>query len=123
MSIQAGLDLVTVDEVQAAVHAHRDRYLARVYTDDEQRDCGSDPRRLAMRFAAKEAALKALKRSDESIPWRCIEVQLHGRGQPTLALHGAAAELARERGVIELSLSMTSEGDVASALVLAESTP
>ena len=106
--------------MQSAIQAHGDRYVSRVYTDDEQRDCGSDPRRLARRFAAKEATMKALKRTNEPIPWRSIGVRMSGGGQPTIELTGPAAELARRRSVVGISVTLAGDDHVASALVMAE---
>ena len=113
------MDIACVDEVRESIRAHGQRYLERVYTADELRDCGSSARRLAARFAAKEAAMKVLRREDEALPWTSIAVRCHERGAPTLELRGAAADLARRRGFTELSLSITDHGALAAAVVLA----
>lgn len=63
--------------------------------------------------------MKALKRSSEPIAWRSIDVRMDG-GRPSLKLSGAAAELARAHGVVGLSVSLATHGELASALVLAE---
>jgi holo-[acyl-carrier protein] synthase len=120
MAIRIGFDLVRAEEVEESVRLHGDRYLHRVYTEDELQDCGSSARRLAARFAAKEAAMKALGRADEGIPWRSIGVERGASGRPSLKLTGAAADLARRRGVRELSVSLTHQKSVAVAVVLAE---
>lgn len=120
MLVAVGIDLVTVDEVTAAIGVHGERYLQRVYTDDEQRDCEGDPRRLAGRFAAKEATMKALRRSDEPLPWRSIGVRLNDGGMPLIELSGPAAELARRQGITGISISLTDGPGVAAAVAIAE---
>jgi holo-[acyl-carrier protein] synthase len=121
MPIAVGIDLVEVEEVEATLHRHGERYLRRIYTDRERHDCAGDPRRLAARFAAKEATMKALRRSHEPLPWRSIGVRLGAAGEPALELSGAAAALAEDRAVNFLSVSVTHERGVAAAVVLAES--
>ena len=122
MPIAVGIDLVEVEEIEATIHTHGERYLRRIYTDHERHDCAGDPRRLAARFAAKEATMKALKRSDDPLPWRSIGVRLGVAGEPSLELSGAAAALAQDRAVSSLSISLTHEGGVAAAVVVAECT-
>ncbi len=120
MALRVGIDLVNPDEVSASLAAHGERYLTRVYTEAEQRGCGSDPRRLAARFAAKEATLKALGWGDEPLPWRSIAVDGDERGRASICLSGPAAELAERRGVRHLDLSFTQRRSMAVAVVLAE---
>jgi holo-[acyl-carrier protein] synthase len=123
--LRVGLDLVDVDEVAASLSSPlADRYLSRVYTPAEVRDCtvrgrGVVPARLAARFAAKEAAMKALGVGDRAVPWLAIEVVRCADGQPTLALRGAAAALARAAGLSQFALSLSHEKDYASAMVVA----
>lgn len=125
MPIRVGLDLVAVGSVQEALRAvHGERYLERVYTQDEAADCetaaGVDPERLASRFAAKEATLKVLAAGDEGVPLTAIAVRREPSGRVHLELSGRAAELAAESGVASLSLSLTHEEGFAAAVVVAE---
>lgn len=121
--LRVGVDLVAVSEVRRAVAAHGERYLTRVFTEHELRSCdaGGQPRfdSLAARFAAKEAAVKALEPRDVGLDWRDVEVRRLDSGACTLRLHGAAAELAADAGVHRLAVSMTHEGDMAAAVVIA----
>ena len=114
-----GLDLVSVEAVEASIAAHGERYLSRTYTEDELRECDGRPERLAARFAAKEAVMKALDRGDEPLPWTSIAVRRDGSGRPSLVLSGAAAELARQRGLTTFELSLTHEAQYGAAVVLA----
>ena len=120
MPIAVGMDLVDYDEIAEALR-RGDRYLRRIYTDEELDVCGANPRLLAACFAAKEAAMKALSRTDQPIPWRSIELRMRPGSQPSLELTGAAASLAQERGVTGLSVSITHGSHSAAAVVLASS--
>jgi holo-[acyl-carrier protein] synthase len=119
MTISVGIDLTCVDDVRDSIAAFGARYLERLYTGAELRDCGHDPQRLAGRFAAKEATLKALA-VDEPVPWRSIAVRQEPGGGAALELSGAAARVAARRGIDRLTVSITHERDMAAAVVLAE---
>jgi holo-[acyl-carrier protein] synthase len=120
MSVLVGIDLVSVSEVEDSIAAHGQRYLSRIYSERELRDSRARPGRLAARFAAKEAAMKALGRGDQGLSWKSIEVRHRGDGQPTLMFAGEAAELAHRRGVRSLTVSLTHERDHAAAVVVME---
>jgi holo-[acyl-carrier protein] synthase len=123
MPFSVGIDLVDVTGVREALDAHGDAYLRRVYTPAEVADAAGDPQRLAARFAAKEATLKALRAGDRAIPLTSIEVRRLDDGAPELRLRGAAAALATATGVVALSVSLTHEGESAAAVVFAEISP
>jgi holo-[acyl-carrier protein] synthase len=124
MGVHVGLDLIEVSDVEESLRVHRARYLERVYTPREVADCRRatgtvDARGLAERFAAKEATLKALRAGERAIPWRSVEVVSDERGRLSLALTAVAAELAQERGIVELALSVTKAAGNAAAIVIA----
>jgi holo-[acyl-carrier protein] synthase len=124
MTLRPGIDLVEVDEVAQSIRTHGQRYLRRVYTArelaDSQSPCGSpDALRLAARFAAKEATLKALGAAQEAVPWKAIEAREDASGHATVKLTGAAAALARAGGVARLELSLTTASAHAAAMALA----
>ena len=114
------MDLVWTEEVREALDAHGDRYLQRVFTERELAQCGRSPRRLAGRFAAKEATMKVLRTDDEPVPWRSIGVHDRPGGELSLDLSGPAAELAARQGVGGLAVSVTHRKALAAAVVLAE---
>jgi holo-[acyl-carrier protein] synthase len=122
--LRVGIDLVAVSTVRDGLAEHGERYLRRVYTEREIADCGGldkpDPLRLAARFAAKEAAMKALRVGDAAVPFSAIEVVRGPDGAPELELHGAAAELASIAGISSFAVSLTHEDAYASAVVVAE---
>jgi holo-[acyl-carrier protein] synthase len=123
MASRVGVDLVSVQSVRDSISTHGAHYLERVYTEQEIRDCstadGVDAERLAARFAAKEAALKALRPEQEGILLRSIEVKRDASGRVALSLSGAAADLAAKDGLEELALSIAHEGGFACAVVVA----
>ncbi len=112
-----GLDLVDIDRLERAL-ARRPRLAARLFTAAEL-DFAAARRRparhLAVRFAAKEAAIKAL---GSPVAPRQVEIWGGGSTPPRLVLHGRAAELASRRGV-ELQVALTHTDDTAAAVVLA----
>lgn len=120
MGLRVGIDLVAVDTVREALDAHGDAYVRRVYSDAEAADCKGDPLRLAARFAAKEATLKALRAGDAAVPLTDIEVRRAPSGAPSLALRGAAEALAAQRGVVAADVTLTHEHSYAAAVVLLE---
>jgi len=124
MRIRVGIDLVDAATIAEALEAHGDRYLQRIYRDSEIADCRRggvlDVDRLAARFAAKEAAIKALRPGDDPIPWRDIEVRCRPSGPPELLIHGLAATFAHDAGITGFALSITHEQGTAVAFVVAE---
>jgi holo-[acyl-carrier protein] synthase len=123
MALRLGIDLVAVATVaESLAGPHRRRYLDRVYTEREVADCRDaagelDPQRLAARFAAKEAAIKALPGAGEEVALTQIEV-VRGAAGVTLALSGRAAALLAESGGGEVAVSLTHDGGYAAATVV-----
>jgi holo-[acyl-carrier protein] synthase len=124
-AVGVGIDLVEVADVAAALASPRaDRYLELVYSKAERRDCatpdgGIDPSRLAARFAAKEAAWKALGDAAMQLGWRSVEVVRGRAGQPSLRLSPPAGRIAKSLGVRRLAVSLTHEPAYAAAVVVA----
>jgi holo-[acyl-carrier protein] synthase len=121
-----GLDLVDVARVEALVARHPARAAARLFTEGEWGYAATKARpalHLAARFAAKEAAYKALAGSAEAraIGWRDLEVVRGVDGAPALVLHGRAEARARVLGVRAIHLSLTHTADTAAAVVILES--
>ncbi|HEY5266554.1 MAG TPA: 4'-phosphopantetheinyl transferase superfamily protein [Acidimicrobiales bacterium] len=126
MGILVGIDVQSIEEVGASINEFGARYTRRLFTDDEIESCGDGPAAassFAARFAAKEAVLKILD-IGETIPrWKSIEVRRSTGGRPEVVLHDEAAEIARTQGIGEISLSITHGGGIASATVVAQTTP
>ena len=121
--LRVGIDVVQISRIAQSLERFGDRFIQRLFTADEiayaQQGTGLAAERLAARFAAKEAALKAFDLGNEGVDWRDIEVRKLPSGACRLALHGKAAELAGRRGVDEIALSLSHDGDYATAVVTA----
>lgn len=125
MPIRVGVDLVSVESIAASLRDHGERYVQRVFTAQEAADCvtptGVSMSGLAARFAAKEAAFKALRMPREvGMSWQAIEVVRDPQGWLELRLTGAAAELAANQRILSLAVSVTHEESFACAVVVAE---
>lgn len=117
---RVGIDAVEVADVAGAIDRFGARYLERVYTAREIADCGGDPRRLAARWAAKEAVVKALRLGPD-LPTPPREVEVFGTPEgPGVRLHGGLADRARERGWVYAELSLTHTDHCAAAVVVVE---
>jgi holo-[acyl-carrier protein] synthase len=123
-AIVVGTDLVQVSEVSTAMERFGERYLRRLFTDAELTYCLESaevaPSRLAARFAAKEAAIKVLRLTDQSFSWRAIEVVRNPGGWCHLVLHDPMRQLANQAGFVAFSLSMTHDGAYAQAVVVGQ---
>ena len=121
--LRVGLDVVEVSRVRESLHQFGQRYLERLFSENEIRyalqGSAQCAERLAARFAAKEAAIKAFSLSEVGVAWRDIEVCKQADGACRLALHGRAAEQATRLGVTEVALSLSHDGDYAAAVVTA----
>jgi len=122
-AIRVGVDVVAVHQVAASVENLGARYLERIYTEHERISCAGSPSvqaaGLAARFAAKEATIKVLRPAGHQPDWRSMEVRRHSEGWCTIALTGHAAALADQAGIGDIAVSLTHEGDVAAAVVVA----
>lgn len=124
--LRLGFDLVQISQVAQSLSHFGSRYEERIFTVDElayaRQGEAVHAERLAARFAAKEAVIKALGLGDEGIAWREIEVLRHESGHCDVRLHGRTAQLARETGLQHIWLSLSHDGDYAGAVVAATTT-
>jgi holo-[acyl-carrier protein] synthase len=125
MIVGTGIDITEVERIAAAIQRFGRRFLERIFTPDEIRYCDSKANkaeRYAGRFAAKEAAMKALGTGwSRGVTWRDVEVCRVPGGRPTLAFHNKAAEFLRQLGATRAQLSITHTGRIAMAQVILES--
>jgi holo-[acyl-carrier protein] synthase len=125
--VLVGVDVQSIVEVERSIAQFGDDYVMRLYTASERESCEGDVHvtasGLAARFAAKEAVIKLLDAGDDSPEWRSIEVCRAKSGRPEVLLHGHAATIARRMGVEDISLSLSHDGDVAMAAVVAQTSP
>jgi holo-[acyl-carrier protein] synthase len=122
--IGLGVDIAEVPRIQAAIEGRGQRFLDRVFTVDEIAYCErfkNKYERYAGRFAAKEAAMKALGTGwRRGIRWVDLEVVREESGRPSMALAGEAAKIAARLGVKRISLSITHTEAQALAQVIFE---
>lgn len=118
-AVTCGVDIVSVARIAAAVARSGEPFLRKYWTEDELGYCDGRPERLAARWAAKEAVMKALEGGFDRFDPLTIEVRRDDGGVPRLHLSGAAAEHAKARGLASLSLSLSHEREHAIAMVTA----
>lgn len=107
----SGVDMIEVARIARAMQRHGARFETRFFTAQELAYCDGRPERLAGRFAVKEAVAKALGTGIGDIRWTEIEIICDGRGKPELLLHGRAEALARQRGIVHWSISLSHTGE------------
>ncbi len=119
-----GVDIAEIDRVEKAIMRHERAFLERVFTPGEIQYCERHKNkfeRYAARFAAKEAAMKALGTGwRRGVRWRDIEVKNEPSGKPALHLHGKAGEHATRLGANRFVVSITHSGNLAFAQVILE---
>ena len=116
-----GVDLIEIDRIESAIDRWGERFFMRVYTPAERDHCRNRTPELAVRFAAKEAVMKALGTGIKGVGWREIEVLPDPDGKPLVYLHGGARKKARELGLCDLDISLSHSRDYAVASVIGES--
>ena len=125
MIVGTGVDITEVERIEAAVKRFGDRFLHRVFTPAEVRYCLGKPNaaeRLAARFAAKEAGMKAIGTGlHYGVTWQDVEVLRMPGQRPVLQFHGKAAEFAARLGCKRTHLSLSHTREQAIAYVILES--
>ena len=121
MIVAVGIDVVLVDRFTQAL-SRTPMLVERLFTESERTTPSGNPRSaesLAARFAAKEAVAKALG-APSGLHWHDCEVVVDPDGRPWLTVSGTVAAAAVERGVDRWHLSLSHDGGIASAMVIAE---
>ena len=121
---RVGMDITFVRDVAESIARFGDRYMSRIFTPHEISCCVGSPAAtaggLAARFAAKEATIKVLRPTGTRPDWRSIEVRRHAGGWCDLNLSGEANRLALEAELTDVSVSLSHEGNIAAAVVIAQ---
>src|ERR1700722_9554487 len=124
MIIGSGIDLAEIGRIQQSIERYGSRFLNRIYTAAEQAYClrkRNSVESFAARFAAKEAAAKALGTGiSQGVNWLEIEVVREPGGRPSLRFHGRAAAMAQRLAINRSSLSLTHTAQLAAASVVLE---
>ena len=115
------MDATEIDRIAQTIERYGDRFITRIFTDEEIRYCRrkrDSVSSFAARFAAKEAAMKALGTGhSRGVLWRGVEVVRHG-GPPQLRFHGGAARRFEQMGATGSLLTLTHSRNLALAHVL-----
>jgi holo-[acyl-carrier protein] synthase len=119
-----GIDLVRVVRIAEVLKRWNNRFIRRVFTEEEARQClarAFPASSFALRFAAKEAFSKAIGLGmRRGVRWRDIEVFHYPGGKPGLKLYGRCLEICRENEISGCHLSLSDEGDYGAAVVVLE---
>lgn len=118
-SIATGVDLVEVNRFRDLNPRIKDRFFCRVFTSRELKDTDQSFQHLAGKFAAKEAAAKALGCGIGKVSWQELEIINNANGKPELILHTNAAEIASQSGWSSWSISISHTRAYAMATVTA----
>ncbi len=118
MKLSSGVDLIEIDRVRDALEKHGEKFLARIFTPAEQAQCAGRSESLAARFAAKEAAAKALGCGIGALRWVDVEILNDEKKAPRMFLHGEGERLAKELGLTTWSVSLSHTETHALALVV-----
>jgi holo-[acyl-carrier protein] synthase len=125
--VRLGFDLARISGVAESIRHFGRRFTDRCFTAHEieyaLQGSGLCAERLAARFAAKEAVVKALQLSEAGVSLRDIEVVKQADGSCTIALHGQARRIADGLGVQRILVSLSHDGDCAGAFVHATCAP
>ena len=121
MIAAVGVDMIEIERVGRVVERHGDRFLRRVFTDDELAESAGRRDRLAGRFAAKEAILKVLRTGlAAGITWKDVRVHSGKDGEPIVTLTGEALAKARALGIDTVHLSISHDTSRAIAFAVGE---
>ena len=124
MIVGLGIDVAEVKRIREVFESQGERFVRRVYTEAEAAYCEqfkNKYERYAGRFAAKEAAMKALGTGwSGGVRWVDVEVMRQRGGRPTLVLHGEARKIADRLGVKHIAISITHTAEQAFAQVIFE---
>jgi holo-[acyl-carrier protein] synthase len=124
MIVGIGTDLAEVARIRNSVDQFQERFVNRVFTEAERAYAFSKANfaeRLAARFAAKEAGMKAIGTGwRQGVRWKDFEIVNEGSGKPLLRLHGAARRIADQLGATNISVSLTHTRELAFAVVILE---
>jgi len=121
MIIGVGTDLVQMTRIRDVLERQGERFVQRILTPEEQHifyTKNDGARYLAKRFAAKEAASKALGTGIGQVSWQDLEVTNDVAGAPFMSMTGAAKKLLKLKGNVNVHLSITDEKEYVSAFVV-----
>ena len=114
-----GIDIVEVERIKELVDTYGDKFLKRIFTDREILYCNFSTRlryqRFAVRFAAKEALIKAI--GEKPFGWTDVEIVKDEAGRPDFELYGKAALFASQQGIVDIYVSLSHTRTMGAAMV------
>lgn len=124
--LRLGTDIIYIPRIEKVIEQFGDRFLRRVYTSNELLDCRYEPNspsrhamnKLAGRWAAKEAAVKALETGWLGVGYTDVEICRQPSGAPTVELHGRALAVVESWGQLQWQLSLSHDEDYAIATAI-----
>ena len=123
--VGTGIDVVDCVRIESSIERFGDRFLRRVFTEGEiaySQSMKFPARHFAARFAAKEALSKAFGTGiGKSMGWRDLDVQKKESGEPYVVLRGGAEQMAKERGVTRVWISLSHTDTIGMATIILES--
>ena len=119
VNVAVGIDIIEVERVRKVFEKHGERFLHRVFTDNEILQCRGKATRLAGRFAAKEAISKALGTGLHGVKWREMEIVQLRSGRPSVRLHGFAKLRALQLGLSAFDVSIADLAQTSIAIAVA----
>ena len=124
MIVGIGVDIVDIERVSRMLDRYKDRFVKRVFTDDEEKYANRSIRpaeRLAGRFAVKEAFMKAIGTGKSNgMLWRDVETVRGPMGRPKVNLYGKAGKYLNMLNANNVHVSITHDGGKAVAFVIIE---
>lgn len=115
-----GCDVIEVERVRGVLERQGERFLGRVFTDEERAYCGARPHpypHYAARFAAKEAISKCFTTGiGASLGWKCMSIYHGERNEPLVRLDEQGLELLRQLGGSNVLVSLSHTETVAMAV-------
>ncbi len=117
---RVGVDIIEISRISQALHRFGPRFLRHIYTESEVALCKARCEALAVRFAGKEAVMKALGTGTKGVGWREIEILAKPSGEPVVNLYGRARAKAGAMGVQQFAISLSHSRDYAVASVVGQ---
>ena len=118
VNVAVGIDIVEVERIRKVYEKHGERFLTRIFTQNEVLQCRGKIIRLAGRFAAKEAISKALGTGMRGVKWREMEIVQLCSGRPSVRLHGFAKQHATQLGLSAFDVSIADLAQLSIAIAI-----